>query len=235
MPQHEIRVLSIDTLQPNPWNPNVEDGTTFNELVESIKENGFVEPIQVVESNGGFVIIGGEHRWKAAKLAGLTEIPAVILDWDEDKQKVETVKLNVLRGKLDPEKFTKLFQELEKKYGREPLRKLMGLGRKDAEFRRLLREVKKNVPEEMQREIEKRADKIKNVEDLAAVVNSLYSRFGGTLQYSFMIFNYGGRQHLMVKLNDASFAKLKGLMEKCATEGRDVNEEVRNLLTKGLK
>lgn len=231
----EIKNIPIDSIQPSSWNPNVEDPDTFNELVESIKNDGFVDPIQVAPTGDIYTIVGGEHRWKAAKIAGLQQIPCVILPWDDDKQKINLIKLNVLKGKMDPAKFTKLFRSMEERYGAGNLRKMIGLGRKDAEFRRLLREVKKGLPEEVQAEIDKRADKIRNVEDLAAVVNSLYSKYGATLDSSYMMFVYAGQTHLMVKLNKEMFDSVKKMMDKCHEEGKDVNDVVVARLTGAIQ
>jgi ParB/RepB/Spo0J family partition protein len=222
-----IKIVSIDALQPNVWNPNVEDPDTFNELVENIKLHGFTGAIEASPNEDGtFTIIGGEHRWKAAKLAGLRQVPVSIVAWDLDVQKIQSVKLNLLRGRLDPSKFTKLFHSLELKYGRERLRQLMGLGAKDAMFRQLLKEVKSTLPQSVQDQIEKRSDKIRNVEDLAAVVQSLYAQYGNTLEYNFCLFTYAGKVHLMIKMDKTTFEAVKELAAQCAGEGTDINAEV---------
>lgn len=211
---------------------NVEDPVTFNDLVDDIKQSGFGGAIEVVPlGDGVYRIIGGEHRWKAAKLAGLKAIPVSLHFWDEDLQKIETVKRNLLHGKLDPHKFTTMFLALEKKYGRDNLRKLMGLGQRDAMFRQLMKDVTKGLPERVQNEIEKRADKIRNVEDLAAVVNALYSKFGATLDHSYMLFSFGGRTHLMVKMDAKTFSVVRKLVEGWTAEEKDVNEEIVKRLT----
>lgn len=221
-----VTVVPIDSIQPNDWNPNVEDSITFNEVVENIRTYGFKDPLEVVEVDGIYRIIDGEHRWKAAKIIGLPELPVVIVDFPEDIQKMQTVKANVLRGKLDPVKFTRLFNELQKKYGQEKLRKLLGLAQKDALFRQLLKKVGANLPDEMKREIEKRGEKIRNVEDLAAVIQSLYAKFGGTIDRHYMLFSFGGVTHLMIKMDKPTFKKIKSMVAKCDEQGKDINEEI---------
>src|SRR3972149_2330349 len=123
MTEPQLIMLDVDACEPSDWNPNVEDLATFNELVENIRQVGMVDPIQVVPlGDDKYRIVGGEHRWKASRLAGLERIPAVVLpDWDEDVQKVQTVKLNVIRGRFDPKRFAALWNELEAKYGRPAL------------------------------------------------------------------------------------------------------------------
>jgi len=230
----ELPALPIDACQPSHWNPNTEDLATFNELVEEIKKNGFNENIVVVRNEDGitFTIIAGEHRWKAAKLAGLTEIPAVIKEgWDEDRQKIQTVRMNVLRGRLDGPKFAALWNSMERKYGRTALMKLMGMAHREKEVERLLGQVKRSMPKEMADELEKRASKIRNVEDLAAVIQSLYAQFGATLQQSWVVFTFGGRPHLMVQLTKENLQKLKGTLAAMGERGENANELIARALT----
>jgi ParB family chromosome partitioning protein len=74
-----IQLLSITLLQPNPFQPR----TTFNqaaldELAESIQVYGILEPLIVAHTPAGYQIIAGERRWRAAKIAGLKEVPVII-------------------------------------------------------------------------------------------------------------------------------------------------------------
>src|SRR5688572_19134648 len=92
-----FHIVSIDICHPNDWNPNVQSAHIQSELLREIEEDGFDHPLQVVEfkehpawadETPQYKIIGGENRWKQAKAAGMTEIPIVIYDWDENTQKV---------------------------------------------------------------------------------------------------------------------------------------------------
>lgn len=225
----DVKVLAIDACQPAAWNPNVEDLATFNVLVESIKEHGFLEPIVVVpDADGGMnTIVAGEHRWKAAKLAGMREISAVVASgWDVDMQKAQNMRLNVLRGHLDPRKFSELWRGLEVKYGHEGALKLIGMQSKEKEVARLLAQVKRQLPPDMAAELEKRADKVRNVEDLAAVVQSLYARFGSTLQHGYVFFNYGGQTQLMVRMSSALCKRLRSTLHAMSERGQNADELV---------
>lgn len=119
-----------------------------------------------------------------------------------------------------------MYLKLVSKYGEEETRRRIGLARKDAEFRRLMKSVTKNLPADVQKKIAEKADKIRNVEDLAAVVNGIYAQHGATLDASYLMFSFGGKMQLMVKLNDAGYRSIKELFERCRDEQRDVNEEV---------
>ena len=75
---HRYEVRSVDALLPHPDNPNRGDPDM---IAGSIEDLGFFGAVLVQESTGR--IIAGEHRWRAAKLAGLTEVPVLVLDADD--------------------------------------------------------------------------------------------------------------------------------------------------------
>lgn len=231
-----VVILPIDCIQPVAWNPNVEDVGTFNALVEGIKKHGLVEPIVVCPIDcsveealldppaHSYSCVGGEHRWKGAKVAGMTEVTAALVQLSEDEQMALNVQLNTLHGKLDPAKFSELWTKLERKYGYAAAMRLVGMAHNEKQLQNLLKQVARQLPADMREELMKRRDKIRNVEDLAAVVQSLYARYGATLKQSYAFFTYGGRIQLMVRLDDATMKLLKGALE--ALGERDANEIV---------
>ncbi|MCO6509227.1 MAG: ParB/RepB/Spo0J family partition protein [Aridibacter famidurans] len=78
------KVIAIDRIEPNPDQPRNEIGD-LTELSASIKNQGILEPLLVKpRDNGTYMIIAGERRWRASKLAGLTEVPCIELDIDEN-------------------------------------------------------------------------------------------------------------------------------------------------------
>ena len=80
-PKEEIAIKSI---VPNPYQPRqVFDEEKLQELADSIKEFGIVEPLVVREKGRKYQLVAGERRWRAAKLAGLKEIPVIIRDYTE--------------------------------------------------------------------------------------------------------------------------------------------------------
>lgn len=78
------RIIAVNRIAPNPEQPRVEIGD-LTELSDSIKENGVLEPLLVKPNrqNGTWMIIAGERRWRAANLAGLSEVPCIELDIDD--------------------------------------------------------------------------------------------------------------------------------------------------------
>lgn len=98
----EIRV-SIDLLKPNPHQPRKEfDKDALQELADSIKEHGIIQPPLVEETgNGDYYIIAGERRTRAAKLAGLKEIPVRIQKFSDEKKLEVALIENIQREDLN--------------------------------------------------------------------------------------------------------------------------------------
>lgn len=83
-------------------NPNVMEPERFNLLVKAIKKIGFVQPILVRKViGGGYEVVDGHHRLKAAKEIGLAEVPCVVADIGHEQAKAVQVGMNRLRGELD--------------------------------------------------------------------------------------------------------------------------------------
>jgi ParB family chromosome partitioning protein len=95
--------LPIDSIQPNPLQPrSVFEQTKLQELADSIAVNGVIEPIVVRKHAEAYQIVVGERRWRASKLAGLTEIPVVVQDIAEDKLLELALIENIQREDLNP-------------------------------------------------------------------------------------------------------------------------------------
>ena len=96
-PKEEIVNVKLDELRSNPYQPRkVFDEEALQELASSIKEHGVFQPIIVKKSIKGYEIIAGERRVKASRIAGLTEIPAIIRDFN-DTQMMEIALLENLQ------------------------------------------------------------------------------------------------------------------------------------------
>lgn len=100
----------INNIKPNDYNPNVMNKHKFDTMVENIKTDG--EMLQPILVNKKFIIIDGEHRWKASKKAGLKEIWTVIAETTNEEAKLKTVSFNQIRGDYDEEKFIDLLKDL---------------------------------------------------------------------------------------------------------------------------
>ena len=111
--------LPIHKVEPNPHQPRQDfDEEELQSLSDSISEHGVVQPLTVRElANGYYQIIAGERRWRAARQAGLTEIPAVIIEAD-DKTTMELALIeNLQRQDLNPVEEAQGYQVLMTQYG----------------------------------------------------------------------------------------------------------------------
>ena len=99
-----VTTVRLSLLEPNKDQPRSKfDDESLNELADSIKENGVLQPILVRPlNNGGYQIVAGERRWRASRLAELTEVPVLIKDLD-DKQTMQIALIeNIQRQDLSP-------------------------------------------------------------------------------------------------------------------------------------
>lgn len=126
----EIIDIDLDELRPNPYQPRKNfDDESLNDLAESIKEHGVFQPIIVKKSIKGYEIIAGERRVRASKIAGLSKIPAIIRNLDDEKMMEIALLENLQRENLSAieeaaayksmiEKLSITQDELSKKIGK---------------------------------------------------------------------------------------------------------------------
>lgn len=124
----KVSLVSLDTLEVNPWNCNIMSDTQMKSLQNSMSKNGKenVQPL-VVRSlgSGKFQIVDGEHRYLAAKQLKWGALPAVVAEIDDEHAKVMCLALNYIRGKIDPIRlFDMLYKDWEGGEGKLTTREL---------------------------------------------------------------------------------------------------------------
>ena len=98
-----VTEIKLDDIRSNPYQPRKTfDIESLNELAKSIKEYGVVQPIIVKKSIKGYELVAGERRTKAAKIAGLKKIPAIIKDFDDQEMMEIALVENIQREDLNP-------------------------------------------------------------------------------------------------------------------------------------
>jgi len=99
-----LHLLPVSQIERNADQPRrIFDETALDELAESIREHGILQPLTVRRlASGYYQIIAGERRWRAARLAGLTEVPAIVVDADERKAAELALIENLQREDLNP-------------------------------------------------------------------------------------------------------------------------------------
>lgn len=98
----EVRFLTLDRIRPNPFQPRQKPEEDLAELVASIKEKGLLQPVVVRRRRDGYELVVGERRLRAAKLAGLKNLPAVIRDASESEMLELALIENLQRHDLNP-------------------------------------------------------------------------------------------------------------------------------------
>lgn len=232
-------VIALDLLDKNAANPNEQDERTFNATVESIEEEGWVQPMCTVvpTPDGRYRIVAGHHRYDAATVLGYEDGPCWVLDpekFDEDRQDWVMVKANILSGQLNPAKFTALYDRMLKSYGAEVLQALMGFTSEDA-FKRVYRDVKKALPPALQKALDDQKDEIKTIDDLSLVLNRLFREYGETLPSNMMVFSWAGKEVLWVRSSDDLWDRVNRIAKDAVLDKADVNDRLVALLEAGAQ
>ncbi len=129
-----IRKLPVAALKPNRWQPRSSfDDLELEALAASIRTQGLVQPLVVtIDSDGTYSIVAGERRWRAARLAGLEEVPVVIRGDLDDRSRLELALVeNLQRSDLNALEEAEAYATLQEKFGlsQEEIAVRVGKGR----------------------------------------------------------------------------------------------------------
>ena len=102
-PEKDVMQVNLDEIRSNPYQPRKTfNEDSLNELADSIKEYGIVQPVILKKSIKGYELIAGERRCKAAKIAGLKQVPAIIKDFTDEEMMEIALLENIQREDLNP-------------------------------------------------------------------------------------------------------------------------------------
>lgn len=114
----DIVTLKIGEIEPNKEQPRKEfDGELLNQLAQSITKHGVIQPLTVRERNGAYQIVAGERRWRAAKMAGLSEVPVRIMELTDSETAQIALIENLQREDLNIIEEANGYKQLTEKYG----------------------------------------------------------------------------------------------------------------------
>jgi len=112
-----VREIDIERVTPNPYQPRVHfNETALKELSESIKRHGLLQPIIVVAKNDAYMLLAGERRLRASKLAGFTKIKAIVADIESKNLRELALIENIQREDLNPIELAIAYKELIEEY-----------------------------------------------------------------------------------------------------------------------
>lgn len=142
----ESKIVSIDSIHPNEYNPNEMRDSVYKFLKKSIKKRGFLDPV-IVNKNG--VIIDGEHRWKALKELGEPEVEVKILDISDEECKAETINFNLTKGTFDAERLGSILLELDRQWGKDVLKENLVMEQKQIDAAIRAHQSVESIPEDV--------------------------------------------------------------------------------------
>lgn len=113
-----VRDVAIEQVVPNPDQPRRRfDDEALTDLANSIREKGILQPLLVREKAGGFEIIAGERRWRAAQLAKLHSVPVLVRDYSDTEVLEVAIIENIQRADLNPIEEAAAYQQLIERFG----------------------------------------------------------------------------------------------------------------------
>lgn len=113
-----LELIPINAVRPNPFQPREHfDEESLNDLADSIKAVGLLQPVLVRRTPTGYELIAGERRWRASRRAGLETIPAVVRDVGDDKALEHALVENLHRQDLNPLEEAAAYQQLIEDFG----------------------------------------------------------------------------------------------------------------------
>ncbi len=127
-----VNRCNVDAIFPNPHQPRRNfDDHKIDELAASLKLNGIIQPLIVREKPGGYELIAGERRWRAAIKAGLAEVPILVRDVPDDQTLVLSLVENIQREDLNPVEEAEAYQMLTNEFSlsQEAVADIMGKDR----------------------------------------------------------------------------------------------------------
>ncbi|MAZ78059.1 MAG: chromosome partitioning protein ParB [Legionellaceae bacterium] len=140
-----LRLMPIDRIQPGRYQPRkVFQDDALQELAESIKAQGVIQPVVLRPSGKGYELIAGERRWRAAQIAGLHDIPAIVQEISDDAAIAMGLIENIQREDLNPIEEAVALQRLIDEFEMSHLNVAEAIGRSRTSVTNLLRLLKLN-------------------------------------------------------------------------------------------
>jgi ParB family chromosome partitioning protein len=155
IPQGQVREIDIAAILPNPYQPRtLFDPVALEELAQSIREHGVLQPILVRETDSGkFEVVAGERRLRAAQRAGLTRIPAMVRACSEREMLEVAIVENLQREDITPIEAAKAYYRMMREFGLTQEQVAQRVGKTRTAIANALRLLQ--LPEEVQESLER--------------------------------------------------------------------------------
>ncbi len=148
----DVTTVPLRNIQPNPYQPRTEfDEERLFELAESIKQQGVIQPLIVEKERDIYTIIAGERRFRAARMAGLSEVPVILRKFTDDEKLEIALIENIQREDLNPIEEAKAYRKLMERNNLSQDSLAKKIGKKRSTVANSVRLLK--LPEDMQESI----------------------------------------------------------------------------------
>jgi len=224
--------VGVDLLIPNDKNPNKMNSREFDLLCDNIQRVGITDAILVKPDGDKYRIIGGHHRWEAAKYLDFENVPVTVItdpDFDEEMETFQLVRHNAIHGKLDPQSFVDLYYEYAGKYDDGLLQEMFGFA-DDKEFQKLINQTAKQLPKEMQDNFKESAKELKTIDGLAKLLNTMFTKYGDTLPYGYMVVEYGSQRSVWVRVSSKTMKALDLVGTRCIEQKKTLDDVLGGLV-----
>jgi ParB/RepB/Spo0J family partition protein len=164
-----VRTVPLDRIEANPENPRlVFDEAALDELAASVREHGVLQPILIrPHGTNQYQLVAGERRWRAARLAGLASIPALIEDLDDDTALEISIIENLQREDLSPLEEASMYDRMIKEHGYSVRKLAQKLGKDKGYLENRLRLA--DAPKEIRDLVSVRKDTLSHAYELMKV------------------------------------------------------------------
>jgi len=229
--------VPLSRLVKNADNPNRMSAREFDLLCDNLGKTGMTDAILVREIEPDAAgplwrIVGGHHRYSAAAFLGWEDVPITVLpdDFDDEQEKFQLVRMNAIHGKLDPAAFYNLYSQLSDKYSEEILQDAFGFA-EEAEFKKLIAQTAKMLPDKhLQEQFKQAAAEIKTIDGLSALLNKMFTQYGDTLPYGYLIVDYGGQQSMWLRSPKKTMDALAVIGMMCIDKKRTLDDVIGGLV-----
>jgi hypothetical protein len=227
--------IPIGLLVKNEANPNKMRPREFDLLVDNITATGLTDPVLVrpLPKKGKapqkYRIVGGHHRYEAAAFLDFEKVPCTVItdpNFDEDAENFQLVRMNVIRGRMDPQAFFDLYQGLSEQYTDDVLQDAFGFA-EEAEFQKLINQMAKTLPEAgLQKTFKEAAKEIKTIDGLSRLLNDMFAKYGDTLPFGFMVFDHGGQRSVWLQVDPKTITAFDAVGKICIDRQRTADDLV---------
>jgi hypothetical protein len=248
-----LRRCPLSLMVKNDRNPNKMKPREFDLLCDNFNRTGWTDPVlawpsdmkaleKIVAKSGDdeakivaamakagitIKIVGGHHRYDAGAFLGFEAGPATVMmdpEFDTEQEQFQLVRMNTIHGRLDPQAFIDLYNDLSKKYTDEILQDAFGFA-EEAEFKKLITQMAKALPDQaMQAQFKEAAKEIKTIDGLSKLLNEMFTKYGKSLPCGFMVFtDEDNKRSMWLRVSDKTMKALDLIGDICIEKNRTVD------------